>query len=72
MSEDFQLDEIRTEKWDRMAQDTEMYCRKNDLKIKKAAETLLKTRMPHQKVTDWVKKQKELLSWASRIWKSAT
>ena len=61
MSEDFELDEIRKEKWDQMEYDTEMYCRKNELKLRKAAETLLKSKMPHQKAADWLKVKRDMI-----------
>ncbi|ELU02471.1 hypothetical protein CAPTEDRAFT_100304 [Capitella teleta] len=61
LSQDFQLDEIRKDQWDNMRHDTQMYCRKNTQKIEKAAQILLKTRMPHQKAQDWLKEQRDLL-----------
>ena len=67
MSEDFELDEIRKDKWDQMAYDTNMYCRKNEMKIKKAAATLMKTKMPHQKAADWLKIRRDMIGW---LWES--
>ncbi|CAG2214762.1 PNPLA8 [Mytilus edulis] len=55
MSEDIRLDEKRTEKLIQMQQDTEMYLRKNEFKLKCATEQLLKQRQPHQQVLDYIK-----------------
>ena len=55
MSEDFQLDEIRPDKWELMTSDSEMYIRKNELKLQKAAKVLSFPKMPHQKAKDWIK-----------------
>lgn len=63
MSQDFELDEIRKEKWDQMEFDTQMYCRKNEVKMKKAAATLMKAKLPHQKAFDWVKTKKNMVGW---------
>ncbi|XP_071133254.1 calcium-independent phospholipase A2-gamma-like [Mytilus edulis] len=55
MSEDIRLDEKRTEKLIQMQQDTEMYLRKNEFKLKCATDQLLKPRQPHQQVLDYIK-----------------
>lgn len=55
MSEDIRLDEKRTEKLIQMQQDTEMYLRKNEFKLKCATEQLLKQRQPHQQALDYIK-----------------
>ncbi|KAL8566256.1 hypothetical protein ACOMHN_046757 [Nucella lapillus] len=54
LSEDLPLDEIRPDRLDAMKRDTTMYLRKNDLKIRKAADTLRKARLPHQRMKDWL------------------
>ncbi|XP_052087063.1 calcium-independent phospholipase A2-gamma-like [Mytilus californianus] len=55
MSEDIRLDEKRTEKLIQMQQDTEMYLRKNEFKLKCATDQLLKQRQPHQQALDYIK-----------------
>lgn len=61
LSEEFMLDEIRPDKQEIMQQDTLLYLRKNDLKIKRAAHQLLLTRRPHQKTADWLKVRAEMM-----------
>ncbi|KAK7102866.1 calcium-independent phospholipase A2-gamma-like [Littorina saxatilis] len=55
LSEDLLLDEIRSDRLEGMQRDATMYLRKNDIKIRKAVETLTQTRMAHQHAMDWVK-----------------
>ena len=54
MSEDFLLDEIQPDSWARMQHDTQMYCRKNQYKLKKATEVLQYQKRPHQKAKEWL------------------
>ncbi len=54
MSENFTLDEIRDDKWDQMCSVTDMYLRKNELKLQTAARVLSQPKLPHHKVRDWV------------------
>lgn len=54
MSEDFLLDEVNPEKWQKMLRDTDLYCRKNEQKFNKAAATLNFTRGIPQRAKDWV------------------
>ncbi len=61
MSELLNLDEIRPEKWEQMKQDTQMYCRKNQMKWDMAAQKLTEKKMPHQKVKEWIKYNTDLL-----------
>lgn len=55
LSEDLQLDEIRQDKLEVMARDTQMYLRKNGNKLNKAAEILRRSRLPHQHALDWLR-----------------
>ena len=50
MSEDFQLDEIREEKWEQMYQDTRMYCHKNERKFVSCAQQLALAKSPRQRL----------------------
>ncbi|XP_046344342.1 calcium-independent phospholipase A2-gamma-like [Haliotis rufescens] len=56
LSEYFLLDEIRPEKIDQMMQETQLYLRKNDVKITKAINQLSKPRRPHQRAADLIRK----------------
>lgn len=51
------LDEKRTEKLVQMQQDTEMYLRRNEHKLKHAVDQLLIERQPHQKAMDFLRQQ---------------
>ncbi len=55
LSEDFTLDEIRDEKWEQLNALTNMYLRKNQLKLITAAQVLSQPKQPHRRVRDWVK-----------------
>lgn len=55
LSEDMRLDEKRHEKLLQMQQDTEMYLRRNEHKLKHAVDQLLIERQPHQKAMDYIK-----------------
>ena len=55
MSENFTLNEIREEKWEQMKNVTEMYIRKNELKLQTAARILALPKLPHHKARDWAK-----------------
>lgn len=55
MSEDFQLDEVRAEKWEQMSHDTEMYCRKNSLQIEKSVARLLQPKPAYARAVDWLR-----------------
>jgi calcium-independent phospholipase A2-gamma len=55
MSEEFMLDEIRTDKWEQMRNDTEMYCRKNALQIERAVEQLLQPKPAYARAVDWLR-----------------
>ena len=54
LSEDFMLDEIRKDKWNKMIQDTQMYCRKNDYKIQMAVKQLNLKKDGFKRLTDWM------------------
>jgi calcium-independent phospholipase A2-gamma len=56
MSEEFGLDEIRSEKWDVMQYDAQMYSRRNDYKFEMAQKQLLKPKSLYQNVNNYVKK----------------
>lgn len=55
LSEELHLDEIREEKLDLMQRDTQMYLRKNEVKLMKAAAILKRSRLPHQHALDWLR-----------------
>ena len=55
MSENFTLDEIREEKWDQMKTVTDLYIRKNELKLQSAAQVLGFPKLSHHKIRDWAK-----------------
>ncbi|KAK7499907.1 hypothetical protein BaRGS_00008755 [Batillaria attramentaria] len=55
LSEELHLDEIREDKLELMQRDTQMYLRKNEYKLNKAAHTLKQIRLPHQHALDWLK-----------------
>ncbi|XP_013392132.1 calcium-independent phospholipase A2-gamma [Lingula anatina] len=57
MSEDLTLDEMRDEKWQQLRHDSQMYLRKNDKKIQRAAKRLMVPRTKIQKMKDWAKHQ---------------
>ena len=59
LSENVMLDEIRDEKFDLMTQDTRMYLRKNEVKVNKAVNQLMRERRPDQKLADSVKYMKD-------------
>ena len=52
MSEDFQLDEIRDEAWQRMYQDTRMYCHKNERKFVSCARQLAQPKTSRQRLQE--------------------
>lgn len=62
MSESHLLDEIRPEKIRQMQKDAVMYTEKNEAKLQKAVDQLQLTRLPHQKVQDFVSYQRKLMS----------
>ena len=68
MSEDFQLDEIREDKWQQMAHDVGMYCRKNEAKFQAAAQCLLQEKTPAQKAKEWLKLQQQMALGKMNIW----
>ena len=55
MSENFTLNEIREEKWDQMKTVTDLYIRKNELKLQSAAQILGFPKLPQHKIRDWAK-----------------
>lgn len=61
LSENFELDEIRLEKWDQMHQDVSMYMRKNEFKFETVTRRLLEPRHKHQVSLDWLQHQANLL-----------
>ena len=54
MTEQYFIDEIRPEKWEQMRIDTQMFCRKNEHKLKRAGETLNLEKLPHQRAREWI------------------
>ena len=52
MSEQFVLDEVRTDKWEQMRQDTEMYCRKNAQQLDHAVSLLLQPKPLYRRIAD--------------------
>ena len=62
LTEYFELDEIRPEKWDQMHQDASMYMRKNETKFNAICHRLSEPRGKHQLSMDWLQNQaKQLL-----------
>lgn len=62
LSENFDLDEIRPDKWDQMHQDASMYMRKNEQKFEAISKHLVQPRKKHQLTMDWLQNQaKQLL-----------
>lgn len=55
MTEEFQLDESRPEKWNIMQYDANMYLRRNDYKFKMAVERLFLPKTTAQKLGDFLK-----------------
>lgn len=61
VSEEWTLDEIRSEKLKQMQHDTLMYLRRNDFKVQRCAEKLMQQRHMHQKMYDWVKLRLDMI-----------
>jgi calcium-independent phospholipase A2-gamma len=62
MSEEFHLDENRSEKWQIMQHDTQMYVRRNDHKFEMASRQMLKTKTPLQKINGFIKQKLNVAS----------
>jgi hypothetical protein len=54
MSEEFNLDENRPEKWLMMQHETKMYMRRNDYKFKILSKQLLKPKTKLKKIEDYL------------------
>ncbi|KAL3851865.1 hypothetical protein ACJMK2_015566 [Sinanodonta woodiana] len=61
LSEDCGLDEIRPERIQQMQTDTQLYLRKNQLKVAMAARELRKSKLPHQYLVDMAKYQLDMI-----------
>ncbi|KAK3581256.1 hypothetical protein CHS0354_032982 [Potamilus streckersoni] len=61
LSEDCGLDEIRPERIQQMQTDTQLYLRKNQLKVAMAARELTKSKLPHQYLVDWAKHRLDMI-----------
>ena len=59
MSENFELDEIRDDKWTQMVADTRSYCHKNERKFNACAKQLQQPKRIHQRVKDFVQLNKD-------------
>lgn len=64
LSEHMPLDECRIEKLEQMQTDAQMYIRKNEYKLNKAAKALMQTRSPSQVLVDKIKTNMKMYSFA--------
>ncbi|XP_064099682.1 calcium-independent phospholipase A2-gamma-like [Macrobrachium nipponense] len=60
LSDEIGLDEIGENRLSMMMEDTNLYLRKNELKIQEAVRALTKTKNPLDKVKDWVDYQRQV------------